>query len=105
MQSEDSNIKLKVPEAFPLGLFLSAIGLGAVIGAFLVASLPGDAKRGRMLTLGNLCFPIFLLIFVNMKSLPAALLVIFLVGLSNVFQNSMANTLLQITVPDRLAAG
>ena len=99
---ENPILNCQVPEALPLGLLFTAIGLGACRRGILVASLSGDARRGGMLTLGNLCFPIFLLIFVNMKSLPAALLVIFLVGLSNVFQNSMANTLLQITVPDRL---
>lgn len=95
-------LNCKVPEALPLGLLLSAVGFGAVIGAFIVASLPEGAKRGRMLTLGNLCFPLFLLIFVSLNSMAPSLVVIFLVGMSNVFQNSMVNTLIQIAVPNQL---
>jgi MFS family permease len=92
----------QTPEALPLGLLFSAMGLGAVVGAFIVASLPGGARRGWMLTLGNLCFPFFLLIFVNLTSIVVSLAVIFLVGLCNVLQNSMINTLIQVMAPDQL---
>ncbi|MGE5250872.1 MAG: MFS transporter [Bacteroidota bacterium] len=92
----------QAPEALPLGLLLSAVGVGAVTGAFLVASLPEKAPRGRLLTLGNLCFPLLLLVFVNSRSLPFSLLVMILVGLSQIFQNALANTLLQLNSPDAL---
>lgn len=101
-RQETPFLNCKVPEALPLGLLLSAVGFGAVVGAFFVASLPEDAKRGRMLTLGNLCFPLFILIFVSLKSMAVSLVVVFLVGMSNVFQNSMANTLIQVAAPDQL---
>jgi MFS family permease len=83
-------------------LLLSAVGLGAILGAFLVASLPEHAPRGRMLTVGNLAFPFLLLVFVNSHSMVLSLVVMVLVGLSHVFQNAMANTLLQLTSPDHL---
>lgn len=92
----------QAPEAIPLGLLLSAVGLGAIVGAFVVASLPENARRGLMLTLGNLCFPLFLLIFVNSRSMGLALVMMLFVGMSHVFQNAMANTLLQLTAPDQL---
>jgi hypothetical protein len=92
----------QAPEALPLGLLFSAVGLGAIMGAFLVASLPEHAPRGRMLTVGNLSFPLFLLIFVNSHSMVLSLLVMVFVGMSHVFQNAMANTLLQLTSPDHL---
>jgi MFS family permease len=92
----------RAPEALPLGLLLSAVGIGAVMGAFLVASLPEKARRGRMLTLGNLSFPLLLLVFVGSRSMVLSLFVMVLVGLSHVFQNAMANTLLQLTAPDHL---
>ncbi len=97
-----SLLNCQAPEAIPLGLLLSAVGLGAVAGAVLVASLPEQARRGRMLTLGNLTFPFFLLIFVSSRSMLLSLFVMLLVGLSHVFQNAMANTLLQLTTPDQL---
>jgi hypothetical protein len=55
-----------------------------------------------MLTLGNLSFPFLLLLFVSSRSMWLALVVMLLVGLSHVFQNAMANTLLQLAAPDRL---
>ncbi len=90
------------PEALPLGLLLSAVGIGAVVGAFLVASLPERARRGRMLTLGNLGLPVLLLAFVNSQVFLLSLLFMVLVGMGQVFQNTLANTLLQITAPDSL---
>jgi len=95
-------LNCQAPAAIPLGLLLSAVGLGAVAGAFLVASLPEKARRGQMLTLGNLCFPFFLLIFVNSHSMLLSLVMMLFVGMSHVFQNAMANTLLQLTTPDQL---
>ncbi|MBV6449881.1 MAG: hypothetical protein MHPDNHAH_00594 [Anaerolineales bacterium] len=92
----------RAPDAIPLGLLLSAVGLGAVMGAFLVASLSAKARRGWMLTLGNLGFPLFLLLFVNSRSMTLSLGLMLLVGMSQVFQNSMANTLLQLNVPNQL---
>ena len=95
-------MKCKAPAAIPLGLLFSAVGLGAVMGAFLVASLPENAPRGRMLTIGNIAFPLFLLFFVRSDSLWFSTVIMLFVGMSHVFQNSMANTLLQMTSPDAL---
>lgn len=90
------------PEALPLGLLLSAVGVGAVMGAFLVASLPERARRGRLLTLGNLGLPVLLLVFVNTQVFLISLILMIMVGMGQVFQNTLANTLLQITSPDPL---
>jgi predicted MFS family arabinose efflux permease len=90
------------PEALPLGMLYSAIGIGAVTGAFLVASLPVTARRGRLLTVGNLALPILLLLFVNSQTFIISLLLMLLVGMGQVFQNTLANTLLQINSPDDL---
>ncbi len=90
------------PEALPLGMLLSAVGVGAVTGAFLVASLPERARRGRMLTLGNLGLPALLLAFVNSQAFLISLFLMMLVGMGQVFQNTLANTMLQISAPDNL---
>jgi MFS family permease len=92
----------QTPEALPLGMLLSAVGIGAVIGAILVASLPERARRGRMLTLGNLGLPLLLLAFVNSKLFIISLGIMVLVGMGQVFLNALANTLLQVTAPDQL---
>ncbi len=95
-------LRCRAPEALPLGLLLSGVGAGAIIGALLVASLPEKAPRGKMLTLGNLAFPAFLLLFAGSRSLSFSLIIMLFVGLSHVFQNAMANTLLQLNAPDEL---
>jgi len=94
--------KPMVPEALPLGLLLAAVGIGAVTGALIVASLPEDAHRGWLLTFGNLSFPFFLLLFVSSSSMTFSIVLMALTGLTRVMQNAMANTLLQITAPDAL---
>lgn len=99
---ENPLMHCKAPEALPLGLLLSAVGVGAVVGALLVASLPERARRGRVLTIGNLGLPLLLLFFVNSRSLLLSMFLLIFVGMGQVLQNAMANTLVQITAPDRL---
>ncbi len=95
-------IHCEAPEALPLGMLLTALGLGAVTGALLVASLPERIRRGRALTLGNLGVALFLLLFAFSNSFALSMVIIVMVGMSQVFQNALANTLLQISSPDSL---
>jgi len=92
----------QAPEALPLGLLYSMIGVGAVIGALVVASLPTNAKRGRLLTLGNLAFPLFLVLFAFSTHFSISLILTLFIGFSFVWQNALANTLLQFVTPDEL---
>jgi MFS family permease len=92
----------QAPEALPLGLLYSMIGVGAVIGALVVASLSANARRGRLLTAGNLAFPLFLLLFAFSKHFSLSLVLMMLIGFSFVWQNALANTLLQFVTPDEL---
>jgi MFS family permease len=92
----------QAPEALPLGLLYSMLGVGAVIGALVVASLPTNARRGRLLTIGNLAFPLFLLLFAFSSHFPISLILMLFVGFSFVWQNAIANTLLQFVTPDEL---
>jgi MFS family permease len=90
------------PEALPLGLLYSMIGVGAVIGALVVASLPANARRGRWLTVGNLAFPLFLVLFAFSSHFSLSLILTLFIGFSFVWQNALANTLLQFITPDEL---
>jgi MFS family permease len=93
-------IACRTPEALPLGMLLAAVGLGAVVGALTVASLPDGARRGRWLTLGNIGFPLVLFFAAVSRSFPLTLLLMSLVGLLFVWQNALANTLIQMSAPD-----
>lgn len=92
----------QAPEALPLGMLYSMLGIGAVIGALVVASLSSNARRGKLLTLGNLAFPLFLLMFAVSTQFSISLILMLFVGFSFVWQNALANTLLQFVTPDEL---
>ncbi len=95
-------LRCQAPEALPLGILLTTVGIGAVIAALTVASLPATAQRGRWLTAGNLAFPALLLGFAFSRSFLASVVIMLGVGFFFVIQNALANTLLQIASPDDL---
>ncbi len=90
------------PEALPLGILLTMIGLGALAGALYVAALPVRVNHGKLLTLANLCFPLTLLVVALSKSFLLSSLILFLVGVSFVVQNALVNTMLQLSLRDDL---
>ncbi|TLM97672.1 MFS transporter, partial [bacterium] len=90
------------PEALPLGTLLTLMGIGALSGAFFIAAMPDNAKRGRYLTAGNLIFPICLLVFAFSRSFVVSLTVMFFTGFSFVCQNALVNTLIQLFSPDEM---
>ena len=87
------------PEAVTYGLMMGVFGLGALAGA-LIAGTFGDRGRGKLLTIGNLCFPLTLLIFAWSQSLWLSLVVLLGVGVAFILQNALSNTLVQVASPD-----
>lgn len=92
----------RAPEALPLGILLTTLGIGSVIGAFFIASTTDTLRRGVWLTIGNLAFPAFLVIFAFSRSFVFSVLLLLFVGFSFVCQNALANTLMQIATPDEM---
>ncbi len=90
----------QAPEALPLGMLLASVGVGAVIGALTVASLPDGSRRGIYLTIGSIAFPGLLVFAAISRSFIFTLALMSAVGLSFVWQNALANTILQIIAPD-----
>lgn len=84
------------------GLMNTAVGAGALVGSLMVASLSRHGNRGTLLTFGSVLFPLSLVGLALVHSLPAALALLFLVGLGFVNQNVQANTLVQSMAPDEL---
>jgi MFS family permease len=84
------------------GLLQSARGLGALISALVLASLGRFRFKGKLLTLGTIAFPILLLLFTFMRSLPLALLVLVGTGMAVILIMNVANALVQGLVPDAL---
>lgn len=90
------------PEALPLGLLLGGVGTGAVMGALYIASRAHTTRRGQMLMVGTLGFPLVLLIFSFSKSFLFSVGLMVLMGFVFTWQNSLANTILQLICPDEM---
>jgi MFS family permease len=84
------------------GWLQSARGVGALLGALLIASLGRFSFRGRLLTLGTLAFPAVLLVFALVHWLPLSLLALLASGGALVFTFNIANALVQTLVRDEL---
>jgi MFS family permease len=88
------------PSAY--GLLNTAIGLGAVLGAFTIAQFVDRARRGTWLFYANLGFSSLLIVFAFLTSFPLALLGGFGLGVCFMIQNTTINTLLQTRVDDAM---
>jgi MFS family permease len=84
------------------GLLQSARGLGALLGALLIASLGRFNYKGKLLTIGTFAFPTLLLVFTFVRWLPLALLVLVGAGMAVILIMNLANALVQNLVPDAL---
>ena len=97
-----SRIACETPEALTFGLLNGVFGLGALVSALRVSVWSSKRSRGLMLTIGNIGFPLALLLFALSRSIWLSLALLFLVGMGWVLQTSLTNTMLQLTSPDNL---
>lgn len=89
-------------DARTYGWLLSGRGIGALIGAFMIASTSRLGIKGRLWTIGNLTMPVMLAVFAMVRLLPLALVIIILTGWSFMVQVNTSNALVQTQVEDRL---
>lgn len=83
-----------------LGLLMSSAGLGALIGALILARL-GDFKyKGKFLVYSSLIYSVSLVLFSLSKGLLLSLAVLVLLGCTSVTSVALINTILQSRVPD-----
>lgn len=92
---------LRVGEA-GLGALNTAVGVGALAGSLIVASLTRFRRKGLLLTVGSLLFPAVLFVFAFSRSFWLSLAALSLIGAGFVTQNATSNTLIQSAVPDSL---
>ncbi len=84
------------------GWITAATGVGAVTGAFLIASQRGLRWRGSWLLRASVGFPIVLTAFAFTRFFPLSLVLAFGLGVGFMVEFTMINTLLQTRVDDRL---
>ncbi len=85
-------------EASIFGYLNSFIGLGAVSGAFYLASLKAGSNLKKVLFFNTLIFGMGLIVFSHLTNLPVALMVIAITGFGMMSQTTISNTLIQTTV-------
>jgi MFS family permease len=77
-------------------------GVGAVIGAFMIANHHGLKWRGTWLRASSIGFPLVLTMFAFSKSIPVSMILAMGLGVGFMTQFTLINTLLQTRVDDRL---
>ena len=86
--------------AMAYGWVNAASGLGAVTGAFILAHRASNGRRGQLLVLTNIAFPLILIAFSFTTFYPLSLVLAFGLGAGFMVQFTTINTLLQTRVED-----
>jgi MFS family permease len=86
--------------ALAYGWVNAASGLGAVSGAFLLAHRVSHGRRGQLLVLTNIAFPLILIAFSFTTLYPLSLVLAYGLGVGFMVQFTTINTLLQTRVED-----
>jgi predicted MFS family arabinose efflux permease len=85
------------------GALTASIGIGAVIGALGIALASGRIRRrGRLMLAGGTTFGVLLMLFSASRSLALSMGILALAGCAMIVNNSISNTLLQMSAPDHL---
>jgi MFS family permease len=95
-------VKILGGDATTNGLLQSARGIGSLAGALMTATLVRFNVRGKLVTLGNIVFPIILLCFAAVRWLPLSLLALVGMGWGLMTLLNNSNSLVQTQVPDEL---
>ena len=81
------------------GMLLSANGLGAVIGALVVATLARTNQKSRLIAGGAVLFSVALFLFGSATSFLTSAICLIAVGVGWIFMMSTANSVMQNSVP------
>ena len=84
------------------GYLQSARGIGALLGALMLAMCSGQVPRGRLITIGGFVFPGLLLFFALTNIVPISLLLLVGIGWGFMIFINSSNALIQSLVPDEL---
>ena len=84
------------------GLLLAAPGVGAVIAGLSIASLGRVRRRLHFVAMSVYGFSLFLILFSFCRSLPLSMLLLVLVGASNIAFRAVANSIVQMETPPHL---
>ncbi len=89
-------------DAAHLGRMMTSLGAGAVIGALTIAWLGQFAHMGRTLLVVQIVFSGLVITFALLPITSGSYVVLFLMGVALLMIVALANSLVQLTVPDEL---
>ncbi len=84
------------------GLLMTSVGLGAMLGALALATVGRRVRKGLVLLQSGGAFAVLLLGFAVTRSFGLAVAVLALIGCAMIVTTALANTMLQLLVPDTL---
>ena len=93
--------KLLHQGAMAYGWVNAASGFGAVTGALILANRVSHGRRGQLLVLTNILFPLILIAFAFTSLYPLSLVLAYGLGAGFMVQFTTINTLLQTRVDDK----
>ncbi len=84
------------------GLLLTFVGIGALTGALLLASVGGRIRRGRLFNATAYAFAGMTILFSLVRTVHLAAFMLVFLGLTMLINGALANGILQSVVPDEL---
>jgi MFS family permease len=82
------------------GFLMGASGIGALIGAFYLASRKSVLGLGKVISLSAALFGLGLVLFSLSRSFPLSMILMFVIGTGMMLQMASCNTILQTLVDD-----
>ncbi len=89
-------------DASGLGLLFSAAGAGTVLGAITVSAYSRRLNKQNLILFGGLLFSISLFFFTLQSFYPLALILLFIAGFGQAYQNSTIQATIQHSVDDHV---
>ncbi len=83
-------------------ILMSATGIGAMLGALMLAALGNFRHKGKLLFISSMVFSVSLILLSFARTFPASIAALVLVGWGSVSATALVNTILQILVPDHV---
>lgn len=84
------------------GFLVTCVGVGAVTGALLLATMGTRSRRGQILRRSSFFFAAMTILFSLVQTIPVAAVVLFFLGVGMLINGAVANGIVQATVPDEL---
>jgi MFS family permease len=82
------------------GALLASVGVGGLVAALYLASTAKHVRRGWLLAVATLGFPVLLVAFALVRSETVALVILLFTGYTMILGGALSNAILQGIVPD-----